>query len=74
MTDQDLTYREQVLLEIAQANGLFPSEAKVLPVLLDAIGRNLHLDESETLWHLSTNKELARYAASVARDVALTHG
>ena len=74
MTDRNLTYREQVLLELAQANGLFPSEAKVLPMLLDAIGRNLQLDESETLWHLSTNKELSAYAASVARDVALTHG
>ena len=74
MTDRDLTYREQVLLEIARANGLFPSEANVLPVLLDAIGRKLQLDESETLWHLSTNKELSAYAASVARDIALTHG
>jgi len=72
MTDRNLTYREQVLLDVAQSHGLFPSEAKVLPVLLDAIGRKLQLDESETLWHLSTNKELSAYAASVARDVALT--
>jgi hypothetical protein len=71
MTDQSLTYREQVLLNVAQDNGLFPFEAKVLPTIVDAICRKMGMSESDTLWHLATNKELASYASGIARDCGI---
>jgi len=72
MKDQSLTHREQVLLEVAQSNGLFPREAKVLPAIVDAICRKMSMSESDTLWHLADNKALASYASGVAREVAIT--
>jgi len=71
MTDQSLNYREQVLLDVAQNNGLLPHEAKSLPAVLDACCRKLSLKQSEMLWHLTKNKEVASYAADVARKVAI---
>jgi len=68
----ELTHREQVLLGLAEQYAMFPSEAKVLPTMLDVMVKKLSMPESEVLWHLSTNDELAKYAVSVARDVALT--
>jgi len=74
MTNTNITYRESVLLNIAEKYCLFPSEAAMLGAILKSMKGKLSMSESEVLWHLSTNEELASYAASVARDVALTHG
>jgi hypothetical protein len=71
VTDQSPNYREQVLLDVAQDNGLLPHEAKSLPAVLDAFCRKLSMNQSETLWRLTTNKELASYAAGIARKVAI---
>lgn len=71
VTDQALNYREQVLLDVAQDNGLLPHEAKSLPAVLDACCRKLSIEQSEMLRHLTTNEELASYAAGVARKVAI---
>lgn len=71
MTDQSLNNREQVLLDVAQNNGLLPHEAKSLPAVLDAFCRKLNMNQSEILRGLTTNVALARYAASVARRVAI---
>lgn len=71
-THAKMTHREQVLLNLAEQYALFPCEAKVLPTMLNVIKKKLSMPESEVLWHLSTNRELAGYAISVVRDVVLT--
>lgn len=67
-----MTYRESVLLNVAEKHGLFPSEASILPTMLDVMIKKLSMSESEVLWNLSTNEKLSSYAASVARDLSLT--
>jgi len=74
MNNDNISYRESVLLGIAKKHCLFTNEAATLGAILDSMKGKLNMSESEVLWHLSTNEELAEYAASVACDVALTHG
>jgi len=71
MTDSTLSYRQQVLFDIAKAHCLFAPEARTLSTIVDSFCSKSGMSESEMLWQLSTNQELAHYAASVARDVAL---